>query len=322
LRLVAVCTLALAVSLSHGARAQGPSPIRIIVPSPAGGQVDNLARALSPHLRELTGQPILVENKPGASTTIGMRECALARPDGLTFCMSVPDSLSYNPFVFAKLPYDPAAFVGIAHLGWTNGLIVSNTGAKFSSFKEMLVVAKAGGAPVFWATWGEASIPDVYLKWTNHRAGASIEAVPYKGAAPGNQAVLAGEAQVTYMGIGVSRPHVQKGTVRPLAATGKSRSPLYPDIPTLNELGLDPGLPGYFAFYAPPGTPDAIARRMHTLVQAALATPALTQFRETYAMEAADMSLEQFQQFMATDRHRAGEVLRSLGFKPTTVTSP
>jgi tripartite-type tricarboxylate transporter receptor subunit TctC len=320
MRLAAAWALALATLVGFTAQAQAQAPIRIIVPWPAGGQVDSLARVLAPHLRESSGHPVLVENKPGASSAIGMRECALAKPDGFTFCMSVPDSLSYNPHVFDKLPYDPTAFVGIAHLGWTNGLIVGNSSARFASLKEALAAGKGSGAPVFWATWGDASIPDVYLRWINHRSATRIEAVPYKGAAPANQAVLAGEAQVTYMGLGVSRPHVLKGTVRPLAATGKHRSTLYPDVATLDELGLDPGLPGYFAFYAPPGTPDAIVRHMHTQLQAALDTPTLRQFRATYAMDAPDMNLEQFQRFMAADRQRAGDVFRALGFQPSSIT--
>jgi len=305
--------------LACSAGAQDPALVRIIVPSPAGGLSDAFARVLAAPLKDIAGQLYIVENRPGASTSIGMAECGRAPPDGRTFCLTLADSLAYNPHVFKRLPYDADRFLGVAHLGWSNGLIVVNSNAEFSTYREMLAHAKKRPRTIFWATWGDASLPDVFLRWTNLKAGVEIEAVPYKGGAPANQSILAAETQVTYMGIGLSRQHVLKGTIRPVAATGKSRSALYPDVPTLQEMNLDPGLPGYFGLYAPPGTPTAILRAMHDHVQKALDTPALQRFLETYTLERSNMNQAQFDQFIRNDRKRAGEVFRQLGFNPAPV---
>jgi tripartite-type tricarboxylate transporter receptor subunit TctC len=306
----------LALSLALPASAQGTSPIRLIVPSPAGGMSDGLARTLGAQLRELTGETVVVENRAGASTAIGMRECGAAKPDGRTFCITLADSLSYNPHVFANLPYDPEKFVGVAHLGAGNALILANGASGLSSYKDLLAAAKQGPGRVFWATFGDASLPDVIRRWTNQKSGVEITGVPYKGFAPANQALLAGETQVGLVGIGVSKAFVATGALKPIAVVGKSRSALYPSVPTLEELGLDMGLPSYFGLYAPPGTSPAGIGRMHGLVQKALDSDAMKQFFQASTLDRAEMSQAQFDQFIRADRKRAAEVFKSLGIKP------
>jgi tripartite-type tricarboxylate transporter receptor subunit TctC len=310
--------LLLALGAAAPAAAQG-STVRIIVPSPAGGLSDGIARALSAQLRELTGDTYVVENRAGASTTIGMRECGLAKPDGRTFCITLADSLSYNPHVFAKLPYDAEKFIGVAHLGAGNALILVNPSFGFSTYKDLLSAAKQRPGGVFWATFGDASLPDVIRRWTNLKAGVEIAGVPYKGLAPAQQGLIAGEVQAGLVGIGASKAFVASGALKPVAVVGKSRAALYPSVPTLNELGLDMGLPSYFGLYAPRGTPPAVVARTHALVQKALESEAMKQFSQNYTLDRIEMTQPQFDQFIRTDRKRAAEVFKALGIRPGVI---
>jgi tripartite-type tricarboxylate transporter receptor subunit TctC len=313
-----VAALMLALAAAAPAAAQG-GIVRFIVPSPAGGLSDGLARTLGAQLKGLTGDTYIVENKAGASTTIGMRECGIAKPDGRTFCITLADSLSYNPHVFAKLTYDPEQFIGVAHLGSGNALILVNTSSGLSTYKELLAAARQKPGAVFWATFGDASLPDVIRRWTNLKAGVEIAGVPYKGFAPSQQALLAGEVQAGLVGIGASKAFVASGVLKPVAVVGKSRAALYPSVPTLSELGLDMGLPSYFGLYAPRGTPPAVVARMHELVQKSLQSDAMKQFFQTYTLDRVEMTQPQFDQFIRADRMRAAEVFKTLGITPGVI---
>ena len=189
---------------SAAAQTYPNGPVRVIVPYSAGGLADALARTISALVSEAIGQPVIVEDRPGASSIIGMEACAKARPDGQTLCLTVADSLSYNPQLFAKLPYDPdKSFVPIIRLAWTNNLLVANAKAPFNTYKDMIAYAKANPGKLNWGTWGPATLPDLYLRWISSNAGVNITAIPYGGAAKANIAVYSGEVDITYMGFGV-----------------------------------------------------------------------------------------------------------------------
>src|SRR5215469_4600558 len=240
-------------------------PIHIIVPYAAGGLTDALARVLGSQVAEAVRKPVIVENRPGASSIVGMETCAKAKPDGLTVCLTVADSLSYNPQLFANLPYDPdKSFIPVIRLAWTNNLLVANAKAPFDAYEEMIGYAKANPGKLNWGTWGPATLPDLYLRWISFTAGVDIQAIPYKGgAAQANQAVYSGEVDMTYMGFGVAAPQIAAGRIKPLVAVGKKRSALMPDLPSLGEQGGDPGLAGYFGLFAPAGTAKPIVARLN-----------------------------------------------------------
>ncbi len=294
--------------------------IRLIVPSPAGGLPDGLARVLGNQLKLQTGETFVVENKPGASTAIGMRDCGLAKPDGRTFCVTVADSLSYNPHAFANLSYDPEKFIGVAHLGEGTALLFANARSGFSSYKDMLTAAKNSPGRVFFATFGDASRPDVIRRWTNLKAEVEVAGVPYRGFTPATQALVAGEVHIGYMGAGNAKNFVDAGVIRPIAVVGTSRVAAYPTVPTLDELGLDiSDLPTYFGLYAPPGTSAEIVARMHANVQNAMESGAMKKFFETYGLGRLNMSQQQFDQYVRVDRRKAGEVFKTLGIKPGAI---
>jgi tripartite-type tricarboxylate transporter receptor subunit TctC len=293
-------------------------PIRIIVPYAAGGLADALARATGAKVSDAVGQPVIVENRPGASSIIGMEACANAKPDGQTLCLTVADSLSYNPQLFANLPYDPDnSFAPVIRLAWTNNLLVANTRAPFNSYKEMIEYAKANPGKLNWGTWGPATLPDLYLRWISFRAGVDIQAIPYKGgAAQANQAVYSGEVDVTYMGFGVAAPQIAAGAIKPLVAVGSKRSPLMPDLPSLGEQGGDPGLAGYFGLFAPAGTPEPIVQRLNVEFAKAIGTPQVQAFYKASTLVAEPNTPGEFAAFAKADREAAAKVFKSIGIVP------
>ena len=160
-------SVAIAVLFAQQAVAQTyPSGlIRIVVPYAAGGVTDSLARVIGAQVADAVGQAVIIENRPGASSMLGMQACANAKPDGYTVCIAVADSLSYNPQLFASLPYDPdKSFAPVMRLALTNNLLVANAKAPFNNYKDMVAYAKAAPGKLNWGTWGPATLPDLYLR--------------------------------------------------------------------------------------------------------------------------------------------------------------
>jgi tripartite-type tricarboxylate transporter receptor subunit TctC len=310
----------IAVWFAAPARAQNypNGPIHIIVPYAAGGLTDALARITGGKVADAIGQPVIVENRPGASSIIGMEACANAKPDGQTLCLTVADSLSYNPQLFANLPYDPEkSFTAVIRLAWTNNLLVANAKAPFDAYEEMIGYAKANPGKLNWGTWGPATLPDLYLRWISFTAGVDIQAIPYKGgAAQANQAVYSGEVDMTYMGFGVAAPQIAVGRIKPLVAVGKKRSALMPDLPSLGEQGGDPGLAGYFGLFAPAGTPKPIVARLNAEFAKAVDTSEVQTFYKASTLVAEPNTPDEFAAFAKADREAAAKVFKSIGITP------
>ena len=298
-------------------------PIHVVVPFAPGGVVDLLARVLGAQISESTGQPVIVDDRPGASSIIGMETCAKAAPDGHTVCITVPDSLSYNPHLFAKLPYDAENdFAPVTNLAFTNNLLVANSKAPFNTYKEMTAYAKANPRALNWGTWGAGSLPDVYLRWVAKQAGVNITAVPYKGAGiAAFRAVYAGEVHITYMGFGTAMPQIKAGLIKPLVTLGDRRTRFMPDLPTLAEEGGDPALPSYFGLFAPGRTPKPFVDRLNEQFAKAARTPLAQKFYSERTMEPVLNSAAEFAAFVKADRANAGRVLRSLGVRPSAAPS-
>lgn len=319
LALAAVCIF----GLQTAAAQPFPSkPLRIIVPYAAGGLVDTLARTMGSALTDSLGQPVIVENRPGGSSIIGMLACAKAPPDGYTLCYTVADSLSYNPHVFSDLPYNADTdFAPVLNLAWSNNLIVANAKAPFNTYKEMIAYAKSKPGALNYATWGPGSLPDMYLQWIKRQTGVEIAAIPYKGAAGGNPATISGEAHLTYMGFGVATPHLKAGRLKAIVAIGDRRSSFMPDLPTLAEEGGDPGLRGYFGSFTAGRTPPPIVERLNAELTKAIRTPKLQELYRNSTLEFVENTPAQFADFLRKDRENAGKVFRSMGVKPTPAPS-
>jgi tripartite-type tricarboxylate transporter receptor subunit TctC len=312
--------VAIAVLIAQQAVAQTyPSGlIRIIVPYAAGGVTDSPARIIGAQVADAVGQPVIIENRPGASSMLGMQACANAKPDGYTVCIAVADSLSYNPQLFASLPYDPdKSFAPVMRLALTNNLLVANAKTPFNNYKDMIAYAKATTGKLNWGTWGPATLPDLYLRWVSSQAGVKIQAIPYKGgAAQANPAVYSGEVDVTYMGFGTAAPQIAAGAIKPLVAVGVRRSVFMPELPCLGEEGGDPGLAGYFGLFAPGGTPSSIVQRLNAEFTKALDASQVQAFYKNSTLIAEANTPDEFAAFVTADREAAAKVFKSMGITP------
>ena len=302
------------------ARAQTyPSkPLRVIVPFASGGAADLSARALAGPLREVLGQPVLVDIRAGAGTIVGMLACAKSPPDGYTMCLTQADSLSLNPNVYKNLPYDAEKdFIPVIYLVRGISMLLAKGDAPFNSFKEMIAYAKSKPGVLNWGTWGPGSIPDVYLQWTRLSSGVNVAAVPYKGAGQTVPAVLAGEVDITFMSIGAVLPSIKAGKLKSLAIVGGRRTQILPDVPSLAELDGDPGLRSYFGIFLPAGTPKPIVERLNASFAKTLQEPHVQDFFRTQTLEIVGGTAEEFAAFLKEDQGNARRVFKSLGIKPS-----
>ncbi len=297
-------------------------PVRVIIPF-TSTVLDAIGRVIDVGVRESAGQPLVIEARPGASSIIGMMGCAKAAPDGYTICMTNSDSLSYNPARYSDLPYNPEAdFVPIINLGWTNGSLVANAKTPFNTYKEMIAYAKAKPGTLNFGTWGPASLPDLYLLWMRHQTGVDIAAIAYKGGGgPAYTAVISGEVDMTYMGIGNALQHIKGGKVKPLAVFGNKRASLMPNTPTLEEESGDPALRSYFGAFAPAKTPKAIIDRLNTEFTKAIRSPRAQELYRNYTIEFEDNTPDAYAAFLKADRENTAKVFKSIGIRPVAAPS-
>jgi tripartite-type tricarboxylate transporter receptor subunit TctC len=291
------------------------------VPTSPGGLNDLTSRALAAQISDSIGQSVLVENRPGAGSMIGMSALAKSAPDGYTVGLTTGEPLTYNPLLFTRLPYDPDRdFAPVSLLVRIAGIIVANPSAPAQSFPELLAYARANPGKLNYATWGPGSIPGVYLDWINRQNGVNITAVPYKGAGPAVPATIAGEVHLTYIGLGFVIPQIKAGKLKPIAvATTLRRSPVLPDVPLLSEFNSEPGLAAYFGVWAPARTPPAIVERLSAEFVKALHTAKFQELALQQTMETVGNTPPEFAEFLKEDRATAARVYKTLGIKPSDV---
>jgi tripartite-type tricarboxylate transporter receptor subunit TctC len=314
LRFALLCLLGAA--LAAPAQAYPDRPIRLIVSIAPGSVTDVIMRAAANELNARLGQPLIIENKGGASGILGAQACAQAAPDGYTLCTIYHSTTSYNPLLFDKLPYNADTdFAPVTRLFLlSEGLFVS-TSVGVDSVAALKALARAKPNALNFATLGDGSFPDLFRVWLNNQWGTRIVGVPYKGGGPAAQALLADEVQVTRFGIGNFMGALETGKVKALAIHTAQRSPLLPNVPTFAEVGLDYPGQGWWGLAAPKGTPPEIVARVNKEFVALLRDPKFQAYLEKQSVIAAPTSPEEFAQFIAQDR-RAAESLISIAKTP------
>lgn len=252
--------------------AQG-RPIRLVVPFPPGGATDITARVLSEPLAQILQQPVVVDNRAGAGGSIGMAEVARSAPDGLTFGVATLSTHGVNPAVYQKLPYDPIkGFAAVTELVKAPGVIVINPKElPVANFAELVKYLKANPGKVSYASPGNGTIGHMWGELFKSSTGTSMVHIPYRGAGPAVNDVLAGQVSVYFDQVASSLPHVKSGKLRALAVSWPSRLDVLPDVPTYAELGYPANNdPSWFGLVAPAGTPAPIVLRMQQAVATAL----------------------------------------------------
>ena len=265
-------------SLPLGASAQAwPSrqPIKLIAVFPPGGSVDQVARILAQPLSLQLGQSVIVDNKGGASGSIGTAFVAAAPPDGYTFAV-VFDTHGVNPSLIPSLPYDTKKdLVPLVLVGTSAMVLATNVGSEYKTFADVIAAAKAK-KPVNYGSIGSGSLGHLAMALLGRSSGLDWQHVPYKGGGPLMNDAVAGHIPLTIGSVFVTKPHIDNKRLRPLAVTTSKRSPELPDVPTVAESGY-PGFdaPAWWAVLAPAKTPPEIVRRMNEELNKALKSPAV-----------------------------------------------
>ncbi|MGE0799050.1 MAG: Bug family tripartite tricarboxylate transporter substrate binding protein [Lautropia sp.] len=250
-------------------------PIRIVVPFPPGGGVDQVARIFAPKLHAALGQPVIVDNRGGAGGTIGASAVAKAEPDGYTLLLGTASTHGTNSAVQAQLPYDPIKdFAPVSLLLETPYALVANTSVPVSNVRELNEYASKHPGKLNFGTFGSGSSNHLAAELYKALSGADIVHVPYRGAAPAMADLLAGQIQIMFDTLPSSLPHLRSGKLKLLGIGGRERSRLFPDAPTIAASGV----PGYdagtwFAVWAPAGTPAPVVDKLQRAFLGVLAEP-------------------------------------------------
>ena len=316
--LSAVALLLAALAAPAPAQTWPAKPVRIVVPYPPGGGIDILARQLAERFQAQWGQSVVVENKPGASTIIGVDQVAKAAPDGHSILMTTDASFSINPHLFRKLPYDAQKdFMPVTMLILLQQLLVANPALPANSLQELIALAKVRPGSINYASYGSGSQPHLSGEMLKNKAGIDLVHVPYKGISLAVPAVIAGEVQLTFSGIASSIGHLKAGQLKAFAIGGKQRSPLLPELPTFAELGFaEVETHAWFGLFLPAGSPKEAVARIHQEARKLLEEP---EFRARQLVakgyEVVGGPPEEFAAFLRTDSESRGRAVKISGAK-------
>jgi tripartite-type tricarboxylate transporter receptor subunit TctC len=239
-------------------------PVRLVVPFPAGGGVDTMARIVGNKLSERIGQPVLVEHRPGAGGTLGADAVAKAAPDGYTVLITV-NALAISAALYKTLPFDPLkAFEPVVQVAANPFVLVGSPKMQAATIQDVIALAKAKPGTMNYGSSGLGAPLHLLTEQFKHSAGLDIAHIPYRGDAPMLTALLAGDVQIGFMPAGTGVPQVKNGQVKGLAVTGQKRSPALPEVPTLLEAGVK-GLEAdsWYGLFAPAGTPRDVVMRLN-----------------------------------------------------------
>lgn len=290
-------TASLVVLVGHAGLAQAQTslpadawpqrPIRMVVPFPPGGGTDAVARALGQKLSTRLRTPVVIDNKPGASTIIGTEAVVRAEPDGYTLLVSGSTSYTVNPALRSKLPYDPARdLVPVATVARAPLVLVVSANSPHNDLNALIAAAKAAPKSIHYATFGSGSGPHLAGALLEQAAGIRLQDVPYRGSSQSLMALIGGEIQLGIDTVAAAAPQIKAGKLRALAIAGKSRSSMLPGVPTVEELKLpDAAFDAWYAIAAPARTPPTIIKKLVTEVESVTRDNAMQEQMRAQGME-------------------------------------
>ena len=314
---IIVATVIASLGSAFAATSYPNRVVRIIVPFPPGGLNDNVARIIQPSLQEELGQPIVIENRAGASGIVGTTAVAKSAPDGYTLLV-VASSHTVAPVTNANLPYDTERdFAPISVLVRDPLLFVVSNSVLAKTLPEFIALAKSHPAKINYATPGTASQSHLVTELLSERAGIKMIEVPYKGGAPAVLALISGDVQFAVLSTQLSAPQIRSGKIRAIASGGRNRDPKFPNLPTLSEFGF-PGVEAlqWVGILAPAGTPRDTISRLNAALQRILSRPDVVTKLAAQGVTAAASSPEEFQELISTEIQGWQGVAQRAGLSP------
>lgn len=314
-RLLRVCALGLALATPALSQAAWPEkPITLIVPWAAGGSTDILARVLSEGLTQSLGQPVIVENRSGASGNIGTTFVARAKPDGYTLLVGSMSTHTMNQALYSNMPFDGVKdFTPIAELALVTNTMVVHPSVPAKNVKEFIAYVKERPDTVAYASAGQGSTNHLSAALFEKAAGVKMMHIPYRGGAPAVLDTVAGRTQVLFSAGTQTLPHVRTGKLTLLGVTEEKRSPLLPEVPTVGET-----LPGYelsvwYGAFGPAGMPPELTARLNREVNLILKRPEVIKKMGDMGVLLTETTPEQFGQILARDADKYGKLIKELG---------
>ncbi len=318
--LLATLASTAAVAAAPFARAQNSYPdqlIKWVVPYPAGGGTDVIARSLAEAMRQPLGQQIIIDNRPGASTNIGADIVAKSKPDGYTILSADNAVLAFNEHLFGKLPFNPEKdFSYIGAIGKFPLALVVHPDFPAKDFKEFLAYVKANPGKVNYASPGNGSPHHLAMEMFKNRTGTFITHIPYRGAAPAMADVMGGQVPCMFLDLASGLPIMRGNKVRVLAIGSGARSKALPQVPTLAEVGVrDSEVFAFQGILGPANLPAPVVQRLNSELNKAFGNPAVMKRFEDFGMEAMPGSPEQFRNLARAESRRWGPVIKATGIK-------
>lgn len=315
-RIAALILLALVVAVPAAAQSYPNRPIRLVLGNPPGGSTDILARLIAQGLSARLGQPIVIDNRPGAATNLAGDLVAKAAPDGYTLLQGADNLFITNPHLYSKMPFDPLKdFITIGSLVSNQMVLAVNPSLPAGNLKEFIELARRTKPPMFYGSIGLGSQHHLAMEMFKQQAGIDLTHVPYRGGGPAAIALLAGEVPIMFGG-GSIVPTIQSGKARGLAVTGTQRHPLMPELPAIAETYPGYEVLNWHGLFAPLGTPAPIIDRLRTEIAIVLSQAELKErLANAGAGEPYIVTPEQFAARIRSDHEKYGQLIRTIGLK-------
>jgi tripartite-type tricarboxylate transporter receptor subunit TctC len=311
-------TLAICLAACPVASAQTwpVKPIRIVSPHPPGGPGDVPFRGLSQFLGPKYGQPIVIENRPGANAVIGAELCAKAAPDGYTLCGTNNATITINPIAYPNLPYNPERdFIGVAEIGVIESVLIAHPSVPANNLEELFALAKAKPDSISWSTIGVGSGSHLTMEWLRTR-GISFLHVPFKGGDAAMNAVIGGQVNVSMNAAGRTVPMIKAGKLKAIAVNGSRPSQFMPGVRSLGESGYKVETDVWIGLFAPAAMPRPLVNRLNTDVNALLKNDEyIEKFVRTQGMVPVGGSVDEFNAFLREERQFYEKLIKETGVK-------
>jgi len=309
------CVAFATFAASAAAQTFPSGPVKLIVPVPAGGVTDVMARVVGQHLQEMWGHPVVVENRPGGNYGVGALAVERSPADGLTLLVAPDSTFTANPALFSKLSYDPDNFTPISVLCRATPMLMVHPSLPVKTVSELIAYAKANAGKLSYGSFGTGTYAHLSMEDLKQRTGIEMQHVPYRGAAPGLNGLLANEVSVLLLNLSSVEQHAKAGQVRLIAAATEQRVPAYPDLPTIAET-----VPGFktsvwFGLWGPAKLPPQTLAKIHDDVSKALELPETKAFFKTNSFERVELSPQDFGKLIQSDLKHWSALINAVGAK-------